>query len=83
MTCHRFEGQPYVTPVIAPLPEVRLDSEVPAFQTVGLDYCGQVYLKSLLEDVLLEDVAFPHSDIVSDNAKAYKGTHCFLSLLFK
>ena len=44
--CGRFEGQPYVTPVMAPLPEFRLDSEVPAFQTVGLDYCGPVYLKS-------------------------------------
>ena len=34
VTCRRFEGQLYVTPVMAPLPEFRLDSEVPAFQTV-------------------------------------------------
>ena len=44
--CRTFEGQPFATPVIAPLPEFRLDSEVSAFQTVGLDYFGPVYIKS-------------------------------------
>ena len=33
-TCHRFEGHPYVTPVMAALAEFRLDSEVPAFQMI-------------------------------------------------
>ena len=54
VTCRRFEGQPYVTPVMAPLPEFRLDSEVPAFQTVGLDYCGPVYLKSRSENGVIK-----------------------------
>ena len=36
-------GQPFATPVMVPLPEFRLDSEVPAFQTIGLDCCGPVY----------------------------------------
>ena len=52
--CHRFEEQPYVTPVMAPLPKFRLDSEVPAFQTVGLDYCGPVYLKSTSENAVIK-----------------------------
>ena len=35
VTCRRFERQPYVTPAMAPLPEFRLYSEVPAFQMVN------------------------------------------------
>ena len=54
VTCHRFEGQLYVTPVMAPLSKFRLDSEVPAFQTVGLDYCGPVYLKSRSENAVVK-----------------------------
>ena len=53
VTCHRFEGQPYVTPAMAPLPEFPLDSEVPTFQTVGPDYCGPVYLKSTSENSII------------------------------
>ena len=54
VTCHSFEGQPYVTPVMAPLPEFQLNSEVPAFQTVELDYCGPVYLKSTSENAVIK-----------------------------
>ena len=43
--CRKIEGKPFPSPVSAPLPEFRLNSEVPAFQSVGLDYCGPVYLK--------------------------------------
>ena len=39
---------------MAPLPGFRLDSEVPAFQTVGLDYCGPVYLKSRSENAVIK-----------------------------
>ena len=52
--CHTFEGEPYVTPVMVPLPRFRLDSEVPAFQTVGLDYCGPIYLKSTSENPVIK-----------------------------
>ena len=41
----QIEGKPFTSPVSAPLPEFRLNSEVPTFQSVGLDYCGPVYLK--------------------------------------
>ena len=39
---------------MAPLPKFQLDSEVPAFQMVGLDYCGPVYLKSTSENAVIK-----------------------------
>ena len=45
VVCRKVEGKPFATSVSAPLPEFRLNSEISAFQSVGLDYCGPVYLK--------------------------------------
>ena len=45
VVCRKVEGKPFATSVSAPSPEFRLNSEISAFQSVGLDYCGPVYLK--------------------------------------
>ena len=43
--CRKIEGKPFTSPVSVPLPAFRLNSEVPKFQSVGLDYCRPVHVK--------------------------------------
>ena len=43
--CHRFEGQPYNLPPPPPLPNFRV-AEEPAFTYTGVDFAGQLYVKT-------------------------------------
>ena len=46
LLCRRLEGLAYPAPVTSELPKFRVDGGT-AFQTVGVDFCGPVYLKDL------------------------------------
>ena len=45
IVCKRLEGKPYHEPVTADLPAFRVQ-EGSAFSTVGVDYCGPLFIKS-------------------------------------
>lgn len=42
--CRRYEGQPYPTPQIPPLPPERVD-DGPPFNNTGIDFAGPLYVK--------------------------------------
>ena len=44
MTCKRIEGQHYVIPPTAPLPQFRVE-ESPAFANTGIDFPGPLFVK--------------------------------------
>ena len=45
IVCKRLEGKPYHEPVTADLPAFRVQKGS-AFSTVGVDYCGLLFIKS-------------------------------------
>ena len=49
LTCRRHEGQPFATPKAPPLPKERV-TQLRAFQAVGLDYFGPMYVKGNTEN---------------------------------
>ena len=45
VTCKRISGQPYQTPLIAPLPADRVDPS-PPFTVTGVDFTGELFVKT-------------------------------------
>ena len=46
VTCKKVNSRHYSTPISPPLPAFRLDTTMPAFHAVGVDYTGEVFVKS-------------------------------------
>ena len=46
VSCKRLHGKAYDALPIPPLPEFRVESHVPAFTSVGIDFFGPIYIKN-------------------------------------